>query len=219
MYEVATSLLNAEKGKEPEIVLNLEKARTDYFHIDVMDGKFVERNTYNWMESICSYISRLSNLPMDVHLMVEDIKSSIDDFTVFNPNIITFHYEACKDDDEVFEIINIIKQNNSKVGIAINPETPIDKISKFLPYIHVVLIMTVKPGAGGQPFLSDMYTKINNLKKYKDSNNFDFQIEVDGGINLATCEKVKEAGAEILVAGVAILKAVNYKDIIDELKK
>ncbi len=219
MYEVATSLLNAQKGKEPEIILNLEKSRTDYFHIDVMDGKFVERNTYKWMESICSYINRLSNLPMDVHLMVEDIRSSIDDFSVFNPNIITFHYEVCKDDEEVFEIINIIKQNNSKVGIAINPETPIEKIFKFLPYIHVVLLMTVKTGAGGQPFISDMYTKINNLKKHKDSNNLDFQIEVDGGINLATCKQVKEAGAEILVAGVAILKAVNYKDIIDELKK
>ena len=202
MYEVSTSILNAEKGKEAEIILKLEKARTDYFHIDVMDGKFVEKNTYN-----------------DVHLMVEDVKTAIDDFLALEPNIITFHYEACKNDDEVMDIINLIKQNNSKVGISIKPDTPVEKIFKFLPYIHVVLVMTVEPGKGGQTFLSDMIAKIENLKNFEKENDLDFQIEVDGGINLATCEKVKQAGAEVLVSGTAILKATDYKVIIDELKK
>lgn len=219
MYEVSTSILNAEKGKEAEIILKLEKARTDYFHIDVMDGKFVEKNTYNWMKEISSYIKRISNLPLDVHLMVEDVKTAIDDFLALEPNIITFHYEACKNDDEVMDIINLIKQNNSKVGISIKPDTPVEKIFKFLPYIHVALIMTVEPGKGGQTFLSDMVAKIENLKNFEKENDLDFQIEVDGGINLATCEKVKQAGAEILVSGTAILKATDYKVIIDELKK
>ena len=219
MYEVSTSILNAEKGKEAEIILKLEKARTDYFHIDVMDGKFVEKNTYNLMKEISSYIKRISNLPLDVHLMVEDVKTAIDDFAAVEPNIITFHYEACKNDEEVMNIINLIKQNNSKVGISIKPNTPVEKIFKFLPYIHVVLVMTVEPGKGGQTFLSDMVAKIEILKKFEKENNLDFQIEVDGGINLATCEKVKQAGADILVAGTAILKATDYKVIIDELKK
>ena len=219
MKEVSTSILNAEKGKEAEIILKLEKARTDYFHIDVMDGKFVEKNTYNWMKEISSYIKRISNLPLDVHLMVEDVKTAIDDFLALEPNIITFHYEACKNDDEVMDIINLIKQNNSKVGISIKPDTPVEKIFKFLPYIHVALIMTVEPGKGGQTFLSDMVAKIENLKNFEKENDLDFQIEVDGGINLATCEKVKQAGAEILVSGTAILKATDYKVIIDELKK
>ena len=219
MYEVSTSILNAEKGKEAEIILKLEKARTDYFHIDVMDGKFVEKNTYNWMKEISSYIKRTSNLPLDVHLMVEDVKTAIDDFVAIEPNIITFHYEACKNDEEVMNIIDLIKQNNSKVGISIKPNTPVEKIIKFLPYVHVALVMTVEPGKGGQTFLSDMVDKIENLKKLEKENNLDFQIEVDGGINLATCEKVKQAGAEILVAGTAILKATDYKVIIDELKK
>ena len=219
MKEVSTSILNAEKGKEAEIILKLEKARTDYFHIDVMDGKFVEKNTYNWMKEISSYIKRISNLPLDVHLMVEDVKTAIDDFLALEPNIITFHYEACKNDDEVMDIINLIKQNNSKVGISIKPDTPVEKIFKFLPYIHVALVMTVEPGKGGQTFLSDMVAKIENLKNYEKENDLDFQIEVDGGINLATCEKVKQAGAEILVSGTAILKATDYKVIIDELKK
>ena len=219
VYEVSTSILNIEKGKEAEVILNLEKARTDYYHIDVMDGKFVEKNTYDWMKELSSYIKRISNLPLDVHLMVEDVKYAIDDFSAVEPNIITFHYEACKSNEEVMEIINLIKQNNAKVGISIKPNTPVEKIFKFLPYVHIVLVMTVEPGKGGQTFLSDMGEKIEELDKYKIENNLEYQIEVDGGVNLATCEKVKQAGAEILVAGTAILKAVDYKVIIDELKK
>ncbi len=219
VYEVSASILNIEKGKEAEIILNLEKARTDYYHIDVMDGKFVEKNTYNWMKELSSYIKRISNLPLDVHLMVEAVKSAIDDFSAVEPNIITFHYEACKSDEEVMDVINFIKQNNAKVGISIKPNTPAEKIFKFLPYVHLVLVMTVEPGKGGQTFLSDMVSKIEKIKQYSVENNLEYQIEVDGGINLATCEKVKQAGAEILVAGTAILKAVDYKAIIDELKK
>ena len=148
-----------------------------------------------------------------------DVKSAINDFSAVEPNIITFHYEACKNDEEIMEIIDLIKNCNARVGISIKPNTPIDVIYKFLPYVHIVLIMTVEPGKGGQTFLSDMVSKIDNLAKYKEENNFDFQIEVDGGINLATADKVKQVGADILVAGTAILKAVDYKVIIDELKK
>jgi len=219
MYEVSTSILNLEKGNEAEVILNLEKAKTDYYHIDVMDGKFVEKNTYEWMKELSSYIKRISNIPLDVHLMVEDVKSTIDDFSALEPNIITFHYEACQDDEEVMDMIDLIKHYNSKVGISIKPNTPVDKIYKFLPYIHMVLVMTVEPGKGGQAFMPEMLAKIEDLRKYEKENNLDFQIEVDGGINLATCEQVKQAGAEILVAGTAILKAVDYKVIIDDLKK
>ena len=218
MYEVSTSILNAEKGKEAEIILGLEKARTDYFHIDVMDGKFVEKNTYKKMLGISSYIKRISNLPMDVHLMVQDVHKSIEDFLAVQPNIITFHLEACKDDEEVYKFINLIKENNIKVGIAIKPNTKVEEIYKFLPYIHMVLVMTVEPGKGGQTLISEMITKIENLSKYIKDNNFDTEIEADGGINLATCNKVKKAGAEILVSGTAILMANDYKNIIDELK-
>ena len=219
MYEVSTSILNLEKGNEAEVILNLEKAKTDYYHIDVMDGKFVEKNTYNWMKELSSYIKRISNIPLDVHLMVDDVKSTIDDFSAVEPNIITFHYESCKDDEEVMEMINLIKSYNIKVGISVKPNTSVDKINKFLPFIHMVLIMTVEPGKGGQTFMPEMLSKIEQLREYEKNNNLDFQIEVDGGINLATCEKVKQAGAEVLVAGTAILKAVDYKVIIDELKK
>ena len=219
MIEISTSILNMENGKEAETIFNLEKAHTDYFHIDVMDGKFVSKNTYDKMLENSGYIKRISNLPLDIHLMVEDVKSAINDFFSIEPNIITFHLEACKNKNEVFENINLIKQNNCRVGIAIKPDTKIDEIYEFLPYIHMCLVMTVEPGKGGQTLITDMIDKISKLKNYVTKNKLDIDIEADGGINLKTYEKVKNAGANILVSGTAILMAKDFKIIIDELKK
>ena len=218
MVEISTSILNAEKGKETEIIFGLEKAKTDYFHIDVMDGKFVEKNTYQKMLALSSYIKRISNLPLDVHFMVQDVIFAIEDFSAVEPNIMTFHLEACKNKEEVFEIIQKIKENHTRVGIAIKPDTKAEEIYPFLPYIHVCLVMTVEPGKGGQTLIADMVNKIGTLKQYITENKLETQIEVDGGINLATHKKVKDAGAELIVAGTAILMANNYKDIIDDLK-
>ncbi len=219
MYEVSTSILNAEKGKEAETILALEKARTDYIHIDVMDGEFVEKNTYKKMLELSSYVRRISNMPLDVHFMVKDVETAINVFSPIEANLMTFHLEVCKDEEEVFKFINMIKDNHSRVGIAVKPNTKIEEIYKFLPYIHVALVMTVEPGKGGQTLISDMVDKINTLKKHVEENKLDTVIEVDGGINLATCERVKEAGASMLVAGTAILMAKDYGDIIGELKK
>lgn len=219
MVEISTSILSMQKGEEVKTFLGLEKAKTDYIHIDVMDGKFVEKDTYKTMLENSSYIRRISNMPLDVHLMVENIDGAIDDFLSIEPNIITFHYEACKDRKEVMRYIKKIKENNCKVGISVKPETGIEEIYEFLPYIHMCLVMTVEPGKGGQTLLTDMVDKVSKLKKYVDDNNIEIDIEVDGGINLKTADLVKKAGANILVSGVAILIAKDYKTIIDELKK
>ena len=219
MVEVSTSILNVKEKEESETFFKLEAAKTDYFHIDVMDGKFVKKDTYKKMFEYASYIKRISNLPLDVHLMVEDVKSAIDDFLSVEPNIITFHLEACKDKEEVYKIIKYIKENNCKVGISVKPETKIEEIYEFLPYIHMCLVMTVEPGKGGQTLLSEMVDKIATLKKYIKEHNIEIDIEADGGINLKTAPKVKKAGANILVSGTAILMANNFKTIIDELKK
>lgn len=225
MVEVSTSILSMKEKEESKTIMGLEIAKTDYFHIDVMDGKFVSKNTYEKMIEYSSYIKRISNLPLDVHLMVEDVRNAIDDFLSFEPNIITFHLEAIKNEDkgkkkeEILDIIRYIKENNCKVGIAIKPDTKIEDVYEFLPYIHMCLIMTVEPGKGGQELIEETIDKINTLKKYIDENNIEIDIEVDGGINLATADKVKEAGANILVSGTAILMAKDYKVIIDELKK
>ena len=219
MVEISTSILSVKKGEEAETFFALEKAKTDYFHIDVMDGKFVEKDTYKKMLEYASYIKRISNLPLYIHLMVKDVNSAIDDFLAVEPNIITFHYEACKDKEEVMQIINKIKDNHCRVGLSIKPETKIEEIYEFLPYIHMCLVMTVEPGKGGQTLITDMIDKISKLKNYVTKNKLDIDIEADGGINLKTYEKVKNAGANILVSGTAILMAKDFKIIIDELKK
>ena len=219
MVEISTSILSVKKGEESKTFFALEKAKTDYFHIDVMDGKFVEKDTYQKMLEYASYIKRISNLPLDIHLMVEDINTAIDDFASVEPNIITFHYEVCKNKEEVMEVIKKIKNNNCKVGISVKPETDIKEIYEFLPYVHMCLIMTVEPGKGGQKLIASTVEKVRKLKKYITEKNIEIDIEVDGGINLKTAPEVKEAGANILVSGSAILMANNFKTIIDELKK
>ena len=219
MVEISTSILSVEKGKEAETFFALEKAKTDYFHIDVMDGKFVQKDTYKDMLEYSSYIKRISNLPMDIHLMVEDVETGIEVFSAVEPNIITFHLEACKDKEEVMKHIQHIKEKGSRVGIAIKPETKIEEVYEYLPYVHMCLIMTVEPGKGGQTLITDMLAKISELKTYIEKKNLEIDIEVDGGINLKTAPRVKKAGANILVAGTAILIATNYKEIIDELRE
>ena len=218
MVEISTSILSVKKGEESKTFFALEKSKTDYFHIDVMDGKFVEKNTYQKMLEYASYIKRISSLPLDVHLMVEDIDSAIDDFLSVDPNIITFHYESCKNKEEVMKFIKKIKDNNCKVGISVKPETDIKSIYEFLPYVHVCLVMTVEPGKGGQTLLTDMVDKISKLKEYLVKNDLEVDIEADGGINLNTAKAVKNAGTNILVSGTAILMAKDYKVIIDELR-
>lgn len=216
--EVSTSVLSIKEEESIQKFYDLEVAKTDYFHIDVMDGKFVEKDTYQKMLEYASYIKRISNLPLDIHLMVEDINTAIDDFASVEPNIITFHYEVCKNKEEVMEVIKKIKNNNCKVGISVKPETDIKEIYEFLPYVHMCLVMTVEPGKGGQTLLTDMVNKIAELKEYIQKNNLEVDIEADGGINLTTAEAVKKAGANILVSGTAILMAKDYKVIIDDLR-
>ena len=165
MVEISTSILSVKKGEESKTFFALEAAKTDYFHIDVMDGKFVEKDTYQTMIEYASYIRRISNAPLDVHLMVQDIKQAVDDFCAVQPNIITFHLEACKDEEEVWKTIEYIKQNNCKVGISVKPNTNIEEIYKYLPYIHMCLVMTVEPGKGGQTYLSEMTQKVKTLKE------------------------------------------------------
>ena len=219
MVEISASILDAKEDEAAKIFYNLEVAKIDYFHIDVMDGKFVEKNTVDKMNQYSNILKQITTLPLDVHLMVEDVETYIKLYSAIEPNMITFHLEAIKDKEKIYEMIKLVKDNNCKVGIAIKPNTEVKEIYEFLPYIHVVLVMTVEPGKGGQTMLLEMVQKIEKLKKYIDENQLEIDIEADGGINLRTMDSVKKAGANILVAGTAILIAKDYGEIIKELAK
>ena len=218
MVEISTSILSVKKGEESKTFFSLEKAKTDYFHIDVMDGKFVEKDTYQKMLEYASYIKRISNLPLDIHLMVEDINTAIDDFASVEPNIITFHYEVCKNKEEVMNLINYIKEKGRRVGISVKPETDVKEILEFLPYVHVVLVMTVEPGKGGQELITSTIEKIKELNSYREEHKLDYEIEADGGIKVENSEKIIDAGADILVAGTAIINSKDYAEIIKKLR-
>lgn len=219
MAEISTSILGVEEEKSIKTFYNLEVAGTQFFHIDVMDGKFVEQNTEKKMYKFTNEIKQISTVPLDVHLMVENVKENIDRYMPFEPQIITFHLEACKNKEEVKKHIEYLQKNKIKCGISIKPATKIEEILEFLPYMYLCLVMTVEPGKGGQKLIPETIDKVKQLKEYIEKNNLDTYIEVDGGINIETAEKVKTAGADILVSGSGILKSKDYKETILELKK
>ncbi len=219
MKEVSISLLSVmDKINSSRFFLDFESAKADYFHIDVMDGKFVEKDTATKMKELANTAVMVSNVGIDVHLMVENIRDFIEEYVSFRPKIVSFHKEVPKSHDEVMELINIIKESGSMVGIAINPETDVEQLYPYLRFIHVALIMSVHPGKGGQAFIEDTFYKISKLKKYIEDNNLDTLIEVDGGIDGDNCEKVSNSGADILVSGSYLTLSNDYINAVKKLK-
>lgn len=220
MIEVSASLLSLERENATRTLYNLEVAKINYFHIDVMDGKFVERDTTEIMKDYALTISHISNLGLDVHLMVENVEEFIDEYSMLEPQIITFHIEAVKEDKErVKNIIEEIKNCGSKVGIAINPATSIEEIKEYLKYIHMVLIMTANPGKGGQGLMPETLEKVKELREYVSENNLDIDIEVDCGINNVTAKSSIEAGANILAVGSYLTSAENITEAVKSLRE
>ena len=220
MVKVSTSLLNLSEEDYIHSLYNLESAKTDYFHIDVMDGKFVENNTSERMMEFSTAISHISQLGLDVHLMVNNPEKFIDEYIALEPRIISFQVEpVLYDKQRIFDIIDDLKRNGIRVGLAINPGTSIDDIKEFLPYIHMVLIMSVWAGRGGQGFIPETVNKIEELRNYLKENNLDLDIEVDGGINNKTAKSVIQAGADILVSGTYIIESDDPKNAINSLKE
>lgn len=218
MVEISASVLNVEKENSAQTFYNLETSGIDYFHIDVMDGDFVEQNTVTKMMEYTSIIKQISNIPIDVHLMVRDIEAFVEYYIPFAPNRITIHYEADRK-EKILEQIKKIKENEIKVGISVKPNTKIEEIFPLLPFVHICLIMTVEPGRGGQELIPSTIEKIEKLKEYIEKKQLEVDIEADGGINLQTAAQVKKAGANILVVGTALIQTENYKEMVAELKK
>lgn len=222
--EISTSVLNVKEENAIETFYRLEVAHTDYYHIDVMDGKFVDNNTEDLMREYADNLKNITNIPLDVHLMVENVKEYVNVFAPTNPKIISFHIEKnnkseLREKEEILDLINYIKEQNTMVSIAINPETDIKEVYEYLPLIHNVLIMSVHPGKGGQKFIEETIDKIEELTKYIKENNLENEIEVDGGINNENIEKLKELGVNISVVGSYLINSKDYKYEIDRLKK
>lgn len=218
MVEVSTSLLTVKEENIIQKIYDLEVAKTDYFHIDVMDGKYVENDTTEKMRKYTEYIKNISNLPIDVHLMVEDIQSYIESYLTMGVHSITFQIEACKNETEAIQLITYIKENGCKVGVAVNAKTPIEEIYEYVPHVHKILIMTVEAGKGGQQLIPETLEKIKELNKFIYENNYETDIQVDGGINEQTAQKAINAGANILVSGNYITNSIDYQKSIKTLK-
>ncbi len=203
--KISASFLSI-KDNLKENIAKLTKTDIDYLHLDIMDGRFVVNKTWD-IEQIKNLINH--NKPLDVHLMVDDVYKYIDQFQTLKPDYITFHYETNYD---IMKVIEYIKQYGIKVGLSIKPKTTVEQIKPFLPYIDLVLVMSVEPGTGGQSFLLSAVDKINKLKEIGDH----FLIEVDGGINIDTIDLVKNA--DIIVVGSYITNG-DYEERIKNIKE
>jgi len=193
--------LSADFSKLGSEIQDLEKAKADLIHIDVMDGHFVPNITIG--PEVISKLRKYTSLPFDVHLMISPVDNFIKDFAEAGADIITIHPEATND---LVNSIKKIKSYNKKAGISLNPETSVEKVLNVLNLIDLVLIMSVNPGFGGQKFIKETLEKVKILKKEIDSKNLKTQIEIDGGINFENAKIAKEAGVDIIVSGTTIFK-------------
>lgn len=218
MTKVSASVLNVDKENAVHTFYDLETTKIDFFHIDVMDGKFVENNNVDLMKDYAVTLSHISNLALDVHLMVENVEEIIDEFLVADPERITFHVEAIEDEERVKNIISDLKEQGIKVGMSISPGTDIEKIVKFMPYLHMVLVMTVVPGKGGQKLIPETLEVLKTLKQKAEEMDLDLDFEVDGGIKADNVNEVVDAGANIVVVGTALLHAENPKEFVSNIK-
>ena len=199
--KIAPSILSADFSKLGSEIQDLEKAKADLIHIDVMDGHFVPNITIG--PEVISKLRKYTSLPFDVHLMISPVDNFIKDFAEAGADIITIHPEATND---LVNSIKKIKSYNKKAGVSLNPETSVEKVLTVLNLIDLVLIMSVNPGFGGQKFIKETLEKVKILKKEIDSKNLKTQIEIDGGINFENAKIAKEAGVDIIVSGTTIFK-------------
>ncbi len=214
MIKIAPSILSANFIKLGEEIKAAEEAGVDMLHIDIMDGHFVPNITIG--PFIVESIRQATSLPLDVHLMIEEPDTYISDFINAGADYVTVHLEASV---HLHRTVQLIKETGVKAGVSLNPATPVWSLEHILPDIHLVLLMSVNPGFGGQKFIPQALDKIRILKKFIDEKGLTTLIEVDGGINVDNAKDVASAGADILVMGSAFFHSGNYKEIMKRVKE
>ncbi len=215
MVKVAPSVLAANFAYLGDEIKKIEEGGAHWIHYDVMDGHFVPNISFGY--SILQNISKVTNMYLDVHLMITDPNKYYQEFINAGANLIVFHVEAMENIEACKKLIEEIKQKGVDVGVSIKPATPVSDIEVLLKDLDVVLVMSVEPGFGGQSFNEIALDKISTLKQLKVENNYTYLIEVDGGINQDTGRQCIDSGAEVLVAGSYIFNSDCYKTKIDTL--
>ncbi len=210
---ISPSILSADFANLERDIKLVETNGADWIHVDVMDGHFVPNITIGI--PVTAALKRVASVPLDVHLMIENPEKYAQDFIKAGADILTFHYEAMRNDEEIFKLIRLIKAHGVKAGLSIKPKTPTEKILPFLDELDLLLVMTVEPGFGGQKFMEDCAEKIKIIHKNAPSN---LIIQVDGGINAETGRICRDYGATSLVAGNYIYKSTDIKSAIESLK-
>ena len=213
--QISPSILSADFSQLAAEIKRLEEGGADMIHVDVMDGHFVPNLTIG--PPVIKALRKHCKLMFDVHLMISPVHKYIKEYSDSGADIITFHPEAT---ESMKDTISLIKSLNKKVGVSLNPDSEINKISNHLDDIDLVLVMSVFPGFGGQKFIPEVLNKIKTLKELKDKNNYKYDIEVDGGVNFSNSKDILKAGANILVSGTTVFKENNgdIKKNIETLK-
>jgi len=211
---VSPSLLAANFINLESDVNMVNRSEADWLHLDIMDGVFVPNISFGF--PVIQAVKKIANKPLDVHLMIVDPDRYLTRFSEAGANILTVQYEACT---HLNRTVNEIRNLNMKAGVALNPHTPVSLLKNILPYIDMVLIMTVNPGFGGQLFIKESYNKIAELRKMIMEGGYDVMIEVDGGIDTVNAPKLIESGVNVLVAGNSVFGSSDPAATIHKLKR
>jgi len=210
---LAPSILAANFANLEKEIRKVEMAGVDLIHCDVMDGKFVPNITFGPI--VINAVKKITRLPLDVHLMIEKPDDFLDDFIKAGASYLTVHQESVV---HLHRTITRIKELGAKAGVSINPSTPVNSLCEILEFVDLVLVMSVNPGFGGQKFIESSLKKIRDLKSIREENNYNYLIEVDGGVDTNTITKLKNAGVDVFVAGSAIFSKDNVTAAALELK-